>query len=146
VANHILSKSLYWCGARFPLDFEKNIQVTLLDIDSHERNEGESKFGFFKLLNTASNIILSLMTLPRLIIWSLISLTLSAIVLPTLPYLSVLLIGGTLLVILRYKLLAGARYLNKIRVSESANINLPDRTYFAEIPRYNGNSQIKEVR
>jgi hypothetical protein len=113
---------------RFPLDFEKNVQVKFLDIDSHERNEGESKFGFFKLLGTAANIILSLMTIPRLITWCFVALLLAVAAFSTLPLLSIFFIIGALLLILRYNYLASARYLKTIRVSESANVILPNRS------------------
>ena len=124
----ILLKNLYWASARFPLKLIPDSKIEFLDIDSKEREEGESKFGFIRLLTVAIDVTLSLMTRQRLIFWIAFTFTLAGILLSVIPMLSALILIGALLITIRYKYFTFASYATKIKVSESANIVLPDRS------------------
>ena len=68
VADYILNVTRFWKSVRFPLPPTKNFSVEMLEVISIERNSGQSKYHFLRLFSSALDVLLSLISWPRIFI------------------------------------------------------------------------------
>ena len=65
-AYFVVDRQRYWKSARFPLPPAADFRVAKFDVDTVERNSGDSKYHFWRLISFAIDVLFSLISWPRI--------------------------------------------------------------------------------
>ena len=123
VARQVLERPRSWRYLRFPLPREPEGALRLIPVDTLERAHGESKYGFLRLVNLASDGVLCLVSTPRLVALGLFAaLVAVALVAAGLWPLAALLLLAALWPLERLRRLRRGDALERIEVTECANV------------------------
>jgi glycosyltransferase involved in cell wall biosynthesis len=123
VAASFLKEPRYWRYLRFPLPRRPEGAVRLVPIDTVERTQGESKYGFRRLALLAVDGVLSLISPVRTMFLStVLGAVAAALILAGVWPLALLVVAGWLWLAVRFRRLRRADALEVIEVEESANV------------------------
>ena len=122
-ADQLVSEPRYWRFLRFPLPRASG-ELALLEIDTRERERGESKYGPMRLARLAIDAVLSLMSpfRARIGLLALGLLGLVSVVAGAWPVL-LLLVPIAIWLVHRYRELRSGHLLKLMKVRESANVD-----------------------
>ena len=89
-ARHVLAHPRYWRSVRFPLPPSRKFRVAKIDVTSRERVAGQSKYPLLRLLSFATDVMLSLISWPRVIALTAVGIGGAVMVWPYAPVVSAL--------------------------------------------------------
>ncbi len=126
VLRELMAHPRYWRYLRFPLPRHPEGTLRKIEVDTHERVLGESKYGFRRLLDLAVDGTLSQMPAPRFVALMVITALLVVVLAAVRWWLpAVLAVLGGAWLLYRYRCLYEPDLLRRMRVTDCGNVSPP---------------------